>query len=231
MRKIILMGSAAAIASMFAVSAHAAAPKKNVSTYTVQCETMIASAGIKPALGNTTGGSTVPTAVKIKGTLAGCTVTPDPSDPTPATIAVTGKFGGALTATAAGQNCLSLILPLTVSGDLVVNWKLDKANSDPGVALAQTQSIVHVSQLVGGIFQGPGSPNNLVGQFTLAPSGVDGAFAGTDGGASSNIIGATSQSVVDLATQCASLDLTHVPPLKGPGIKKISLAVGELTLQ
>src|SRR5262245_59498423 len=79
------------------------APIKNdVSNASITCNTVISTTTIKPPL--VFGGTASATSVKLKGTLAGCTVTGgSPSTP----IGVTGKFK----ATLAGfsNDCLSLL--------------------------------------------------------------------------------------------------------------------------
>lgn len=215
MRKIILMGSAAAIASLFAVSARAAVPKVDVSQSTIRCETLFATMGVKPVL--TLGPSAAPVVIKVKGTVAGCTVLTGNT----ATV-LSGKLSGSLTAPA-GTSCTALASPTAVTGTLTIKWAADKTTP-----LMQGASTITINQVSGGLFQGPGTMGaNVVGQFSLGVSLVSGAFAGTDGGATSSIVGATSEDVGNLLGQCVTPDFMGT----GKGIKLIHLGMGENILQ
>ena len=123
------------LAALVATPAFAGAPKVDVSNDSITCNTLIATAGVKPSLVN--GGSS-PTLVTLKGTLGGCTV----SGANAATV-VSGSFSGKLTGTS--NDCASLAGTTALTGTLTFKWK--GAATTP---LLQTSSIVTVTTLTGG---------------------------------------------------------------------------------
>jgi hypothetical protein len=182
-----------------------AATKVDVSTAKIKCDTVLGTVGIKPGL-TFVGAS--PVVASIKGTLDGCTVTG-----ATATI-LSGSFSGKLNGPSNNCNNLNAVSPLT--GTLTFKWK-----ADPTTPLLQTSSVVTVATLTGGLYAAAAPLTGTYGLLQLGITGVTGAFAGADGGTTSNDSVASGNSVPALAADC----------LTTGGIKKITLGIGEITLQ
>jgi hypothetical protein len=212
-RKLFLIGSTAALVagSVFIGGAsNASAPKVDVSQDTISCNTISGTAGVKPSLSFS--GTATSTQVTVKGTLDGCVV----SGPNAATIIPGSTFSGKLLGTS--NNCGALLGSAPLVGNLTVKWKA--ASTTP---LLQTSSVVAVTTLTGGLFNAsladPNVPSQY-GEFTVGSSGVTGAFAGNDAGASSHTTIVTGGDITAFSTNCGS----------AAGIKSFTLAIGSLNL-
>jgi hypothetical protein len=191
----------------FAATAQAAGTV-DASNSTITCNSLIkAGIQLKPGLVN---GGTLPTSVKIKGQLSGCTTN------APGVTSISGSFSGTLTG---GTNsCVSLIGPTTNTGTITIKWK-----STPGLIDATSTVTITSGSAVGGIFTG--LPPGSYGQFQLGnPPGaalsVTGSFTGGDGGATSVATVVTTEDVGAVAAMCG-----------GGGVKKLSIGIGTITLQ
>jgi hypothetical protein len=207
-RKLVLLGSTAALLAgslMVGGVAHAGATQ-DVSHYTVSCDTMQkGTVGFKPSL---LLGGTTPEVVSIKGTLNGCTATPDGSNP--AVTVVSGSVKGSLTG---GTNdCLSLLGPSTATGTLTITWKTVPA-------ITQKSTVVTISGgNVSGGTANPFSDSATYGEFNISGAAVSGAFLGADNGASSVTHSLTAEGVGFLGANCT-------PPAKG--LKAVTLGSTE----
>ncbi len=202
----LLGGAGLLIASMLGVanSAGATTTLFNTSAASVQCGSIIAAtASIAPPLTSTSTGTAV---IKVKGTLGDCVSTgATPSEPT----IVSGSFAGTLNTTGAA-GCLGLLSPSTISGNLVVKWKVAS-----GQKLDFASTTLSGGTITGGTFVGPNS--NGYGQFTLANQTI--AASSAFAGGTPSTVAATSEDVGMLGAGCLGS-----PP--GPGIKTIHLGLG-----
>src|SRR5262249_17790319 len=112
-----------------------------------------------------------PEQVKIKGTLAGCVVTP-PSGGDPVTV-VSGSVSGLLSG---GTNdCLSLLGSSSASGTITVKWKTVEK-----LVVATTTVHIASSNVSGGIAN-PFSEGATYGSFNINGATTEGAFGGPSG--------------------------------------------------
>ena len=204
MKKMLVVSIAAVC---LAATAHAAGTV-DASNSVITCNSLTkASIQLKPAL--VTGGA-LPSTVKIKGALSGCTTN------APGVTSISGSFSGTLTG---GTNdCVNLIGPTTNTGTITIKWK-----STPGLINATSTVTINAGSAVGGIFAG--FPPGSYGQFQLGnPPGaalaVTGSFTGGDGGATSVATVVTTEDVAAIGSLCA-----------GGGVKKLSIGLGTITLQ
>jgi len=197
---VVLVGSSIGLAT----SASATTTLFNTSAASVQCGSVIAAtATIAPPLSSASTGTAV---IKVKGTLGDCVSTgATPSEPT----IVSGSFAGTLN-TVGAPGCAGLLAPSTITGNLVVKWKVAS-----GQKLDHASTSLAGGTITGGTFTGPGG--NLYGQFTLAGQtfNTNSAFAG----GTPSTVAATSEDVGQLGAACLG-----APP--GPGIKTIHLGLG-----
>ena len=211
-RKIAFLGGTAALlaGSLFVgAGAHAAAPAVDASQYTVACDTITGgSVGFKPAL--VLGGST-PSVASIKGTLSGCTATPN--DGNPAVTVTSGSVKGSLSTST--NDCLSLLGPSTSTGTITITWK-----TTPALVSKTTTITVHSGNVSGGTAN-PFTDLATYGLFGITGTTQSGSFGGGDSGASSFTNALTVQGVGALTPQCT-------PPSKG--LKAITLGSGEVSL-
>jgi hypothetical protein len=176
----------------------------------VTCNSIIKSVvQFVPAL-STTGAT--PLITKIKGALGGCT----DSDNSGVHF-VDGKstFKGVITGSV--NNCAGLAGASPASGSIAIKWKTVEKLVN-GVSTVT----INPNSTVSGTFTA--SWGALYGKFELgAPTGValsvTGAFAGTDGGATSNSIGITTQDLTLILNGCVT-----------PGIKSLNLGIGQIHL-
>ena len=208
--KVIGMFGVAAAVGLFGVVPSSVAQIDN-SNATVHCST-VTKGVIKFSPGLVAGGA-LPAAIKISGTLGGCTS----SDPGIAFPEGKSKFKGILNAPT--NDCASLAGASPTTGTLTFTWK-----TVPAVTQKISTVTIPPGGSVGGIVAiGP----DLYGRFGLgAPEGaaalsVTGGFTGGDGGAGSSGLVVTQQSIVSVTTYCA-------PPL---ALKAINIGVSGLTLQ
>ena len=238
MRKIFILGAIAALSPGLLVQANRAwaGQSIDVSQDKITCNTVTGSVKIAPALNGTPQTITV----AVKGTLDGCTDTTNS-----AVRILASKFKGAIQANSA--DCLSLSGSTSGTGTITIKWKSNSlvctggtnqgqacavataATDCPGMgggtcaaaSLEQKESTINVTALNGGTFM-PGGAFGMAtyGSFSLGGPTVTGAFAGTDGGATSTSTLITGQDIVPLAGACF-----------GPGLKAITLGIGTITLQ
>jgi len=209
-RKLFIVGTLAALPLGFLIranSAWAGPPPIDVSNDKINCNTVIGSVKIKPALSNS-GGPTA-TTIQVKGTLDGCTDTTNG-----AVIIHASKFKGVLTGTS--NNCSTLLGATSVTGSITIGWKADSTTP-----INLKTSTLTPGTLTGGTFSPAAPAPATYGDFTIgAGSTVSGAFTGGDGGTTTHAVLATGQDVGALGNACA-----------GAGIKAITLGLGTLTLQ
>jgi hypothetical protein len=186
----------------------AASPPFDTSGATITCNTVIGTATVNPPISTASTGSAT---IKVKAVLGGCVAT----GATPAGLTiVSGSVAGTLT-TAGAAGCAGLLLPSTITGNLVAKWKVG-----PGQKLDFASTTVAGGTIVGGVFTGVPLTGSY-GQFTVSGEtmGANSAFAA----GVPSIIAVTGEDVGNLAGLCASS-----PP--GKGIKTIHLSIGQLTL-
>jgi hypothetical protein len=209
-RKLFIVGALAALPLGFLIranSAWAGPPPIDVSNDKINCNTVIGSVKIKPALVN--GGVAGATDIKVKGTLDGCTDTTNG-----AVIIHASKFKGELTGTS--NDCATLLSASSVTGSITVKWKADSTTP-----ITPNTSTLTPGTLTGGTFAPAALAPATYGDFTIGSGAtVSGAFTGGDGGATTHAVLATGQDVGALGTACA-----------GAGIKAITIGLGTLTLQ
>jgi hypothetical protein len=175
----------------------------DVSNDSISCNTSFGTASISPAL--VIGGTATSTTMRVKATLAGCTVT----GPNPAAI-LFGKVSGRLTGIS--NECITLEAPL--AGALTIRWKADKTTP-----ILQKSSTVMITNVT---FGGFGAPwNAIYGQFSLGTGGVTGAFTGGDGGSMSSNVSLTSQDIGEILAGCGS----------PKGLDELNTGLGQFTLQ
>jgi hypothetical protein len=197
--------------ALLAGAAHAQAPI-DVSTHRVVCNSILKGvAQFAPALTNT---GALPGVTKIKGALGGCA---DLDDPTIQFLDGKSSFSGSISG--APNNCAGLAGPSIAAGTITFKWKTVQKL----VSAVSTVTIASGST-VGSAFGAPWG--GLYGNFGLgaayggAALAVTGAFAGSDGGATSSATAITSQDVAMILTQCAAA-----------GVKLVNLGAGQISLQ
>jgi hypothetical protein len=208
LHKVALFGITALIGGFVVGSAGVARAQTNVGNDFVTCNTLFGTASIKPALINN--GTATTTAVKIKGTLAGCT------DNTNGTVQLAGgTFSGKFAGTS--NNCSTFVGTNPLTGPLTIKWKTTKT----GPKITPTSTTVNVSTLTGGTFS-PGGPFGTAtyGTFVLGNSGASGAFTGGGSGNNATLsnIAVTSQDLGAILTGCG-----------GAGVKSFNLGIGTIT--
>jgi hypothetical protein len=205
----------ASLSLVFAVStARAACTKVDATSHTVTCHSFVlASASFLPAL-TTAGGGGNP-AIKVKGTLYGCT------DNTDANLVIDkGAVSGILTGTS-GNSCLTLLGPTTVTGSLTVKWKTTATSTDCYLSNVTTLT---PNSINGTTFGPSGSVAGTYGAFQIpgaSPPSVTGAYSGGDGGATTTFFSTTTEDVGALVAFCGSVK----------GLKTAHLGLTTLTLQ
>jgi hypothetical protein len=193
---------------MFIPSSGAGAAKVDVSNDSITCNTVIATAGVKPALSNN-GSSSTPTQITVKGVVNGCTV----SGSNAATI-LSGSFTGKLAGT--GNTCTGLLGTTPDTGALTFKWK-----ADPTTPLLQTSSVINVTGVTGGLHsESLNGGSQSYGDFVINSSGVTGAFTGGNNGASSSNESVTSEDAGALLGECGQV----------AGLKTIHIGMGTFTL-
>jgi len=178
---------------MLRPTAHAAGGV-DATHYTISCDTLNkGKAGFVPPLA-LPGASTTET-IKIKGTLSGCTATPDGSNP--AVQVISGSVSGLLTANT--TSCTSLLGPTTASGTITIKWK-----TVPALANAATVIAVASGDVSGGTTS-PFGDSATYGTFNISGTTQTGPFSGASGtGAASFTKALTVQGAVALADTCAA---------------------------
>jgi len=210
-RKALLLFSAAALAMpLLSGSSPAADAKVDASQYTVHCDTVVGTVGFAPPL--SASGPTAPNVIKLKAVLGGCTATPT-SGGTPVTI-LSGNVTGKLTGSS--QNCSGLLGPASVAGTIVTTWKTTPS-------LLVNKSTLTPATIAGGTFTPPAPFTGTYGSFHIGGAGVSvtGAFAGTDGGATSIADATTGEDVTALLGACST----------PKGLKTVHLGFGDITLK
>jgi hypothetical protein len=162
--------------------ASAKAPAVNVTNDTVTCTGIAAKASFNPPL-TINGGASSNEATTIKGTASGCTT--GGTNP----VAVTGvKVSGTINS-ASTHTCGGLTSPTSETGNLTSAFKTSP-KSTPTKAVAAVQTVT------GGV------GGNSHATFTIAFSGVTGAFQGSDNGASTTSDAQTTATISDIAASC-----------------------------
>ncbi len=215
-RTIAILGTAALIGGgLFIGNARAATTPQDTSHYTVSCDTFTkATIGFKPAL--TLAGTGAPSDVAtIKGTLSGCTATPDGSNP--AISVISGSAKGTLTTTSANSNsCLTLLGPTTATGTITITWKTNLPMQ------SKTTTITVNGGNVSGGTSNPFSDGATYGLFNISGTTQTGAFGGPSGtGAASFTKALTVQGVTGLTATCSST----------AGLKSVNIGSAEVHLQ
>jgi len=167
----------------------------DMSNDTITCNTVVASATISPPL--VIHGTATATTMRVRGSLAGCTVTGSQ----PASI-VSGRLTGKITGTS--NECVTLFQPL--AGTITMRWKADRATP-----IAPKSSTLAVSNVTFGGFTAPWGAT--YGQFSLGTTGVTGAFTGGDAGAASSNVSVTGEDIEEILARCGSprgLDTLHI---------------------
>ena len=179
------------------------AEKIDVSNASITCKTVIGIASITPALA--IGGTATSTVMRVKGSVAGCTVTGPPS-----VSILSGKVSGKVGGTS--NECVTLFAPL--SGTITMKWKTDKTTP-----IFQTSSTMNVTNVSFGGFVAPWGAS--YGQFSLGVSGVTGAFTGGDDGATSSNVSITNEDIGQILAECGS----------PAGLEKLNTGLGQITLR
>jgi hypothetical protein len=211
MRRIVLFGTVAAVicGGLIATPAHA---QQDVSKYTISCDTL--SKGVvqfKPSL--LLGGTLPNEAIKLKGTLSGCTATPDGTNP--AITVISGSVSGLLTA--ANNDCGALLGSSTAAGSITIKWKTAQK-------ILQTSTVITVNSgnVTGGLLA-PFSDAAQYGLFNISGTTQTGAFGGASGnGTGSFTKSLTTQGFFALSAAC-------MPP--SLGMKAVNLGSTEVNLQ
>lgn len=179
--------------------------KVDVGPDSIQCNSVIlGSIAFKPDY--VSGGSATETTVKVKGSLAGCTV----SGPNPATI-LSGTFKGTLAGTTNNAFLVFLFTePLT--GEIAVTWKADKSTP-----LLESKSTLTIATSTGSLRSESGVGNYQ--QLSFNTTAVTGAFTGGDGGISSSNLFVSSEDANAINAENAS-----------GGIKLLHFGIGTLHL-
>jgi len=179
------------------------AQKIDVSNHSIACDTVIGTAWFKPSL--VIGGTATSTGMRVKGSVAGCTVA-GPSSPS----ILSGKLSGKIAGTS--NECITLAEPLT--GTLKIKWKADETTP-----ILPTSSMLNVTNVSFTGFLAPWGAS--YGQFSLGTSGVTGAFTGGDNGATSSNVSLTSQDIGEILAECGS----------STGLKQLNTGLGHITLK
>jgi hypothetical protein len=212
LRKVALFGGIAALVGLGSAGV-ATAQTVDATHYTIACDTINkGSIGFKPALLLPGGPATE--LISLKGSLAGCTATPDGTNP--AITVLGGSIKGLLTGTT--NTCTSLLGPSTATGSIVIKWKV----AAPIKLLnAATTITIASGNIVGGTSMPFPPDTTSYGLFTLAGASQTGAFGGPSGtGAASITKAITTQGVGALTPLCTGL-----------GIKAVNIGPTELNLQ
>ena len=211
--KLTLFGTTAALVSggLFSSGVHAAT-KQDASHYTIACDTLSkASIGFKPSL-NFTGG--LATSAKIKGTVSGCTATPDGTNP--AITVVSGSVSGLLSAP--DNNCTTLLGPTASTGTITIKWK---TSGDVGLLDATTVITITSGDVTGGT-AAPFADAASYGSFTISGTSQTGSFGGPSGtGAASFTKALTVEGITNLTGQCTG----------AKGLKTANLGSTEVNLK
>jgi hypothetical protein len=185
---------------MFGTSAHATVTKVDASKDTISCDTLEKGA-VKFSPSLLIGGAT-PSTAKLKGTISGCSVTPDvPAD---AVDIVSGTVSGTLSS--GNNNCLALLGPSGSTGTITITWKTAK-----GEALLNNKTVITVS--AGNVSGGTANPFGdaaTYGAFNISGTTQTGAFSGSDMGASSTTHALTVEGVGALTAPCTATGLKGV---------------------
>ena len=179
---------------MLRPAAHAAGGV-DATHYTITCDTLSkGTAGFVPSL-RLPGGPMTET-IKLKGTLSGCSATPDGSNP--AVQVISGSVSGLLTGNT--NSCTSLLGPTATTGTITIKWKTVPALLESATVITLT------SGDVSGGTTTPFSPDTAsYGLFTISGTTQTGPFSGPSGtGAASFTKALTVQGAVGLANTCAS---------------------------
>jgi hypothetical protein len=211
-RMIALRCAALLTGGLVAGLAQAAPLKVDVGNDSITCSTVVgATVSISPPL--SFAGAANRATIRVKGKLAGCVDTTNPS-----VLIASGSFSGTLTGET--NNCSALSGTQPVHGTIVYSWK-----ADPTTPLLQTSSVQTVNGITGQLFHpSPSDPafaGAAYGSFALGTASVTGAFTGGDGGVTSTSIAVTSEDIGLFNTLCA-------PP--AAGIKTLHIGIAKLTL-
>jgi hypothetical protein len=192
-------------------SAHASDPPIDATHYKVTCDTLTKGvAKFKPALH--LGGTVAPAITQVKGTLSGCTATPDGSNP--AVTVVSGSVSGLING--ANNDCLALLGPSTATGTLTIKWKTVEK------LVSATTVITITSGDISGGTNTPFADSATYGQFNIGSTTQTGPFGGPSGtGAASFTHSLTAQGITALGAQCGD-------PVKG--LKQVNLGSTEASL-
>jgi hypothetical protein len=217
LRKVVLLASVAALfgGSLFiSGSANAAGPPPVDAThYKITCDTLLkGSAKFKPPLH--LGGTTTPALTQVKGTLSGCTATPDGTNP--AVTVVSGGVSGVING--ANNDCLALLGPSTATGTLTIKWK---TSGDQKMTSSTTVITITSGDISGGTAT-PFGDSATYGQFNINNTTQTGPFGGPSGtGAASFTKSLTAEGLTSLGAQCGD-------PVKG--LKQVTLGSTETSL-
>lgn len=208
-------GLLASVSILFAVSqASAACTKVDASMHTATCNSFVlASAKFTPSLTASGGGGNP--AIKVKGTLYGCT------DNTDSNLVIDkASVSGILTGTA-GNSCLTLLGSSAVTGSLTIKWKVTSTSAD---CFLNSTTTLTPNSISGATFGPSGAVQGSYGAFQIPGSSlptVTGAFAGTDGGNSTTFFATTTEDIAALGAFCGSTN----------GLKTVHFGLATLKLQ
>jgi hypothetical protein len=215
LHKVALFGITALVGGFVVGSAGVAtAQTVDATHYTISCDTLNkGTIGFKPSL--LIPGGTVPVeSIKLKGALAGCTATPDGSNP-PITV-LSGSVSGLLSSTS--NSCTSLLGPSTATGTITIKWKV----ASPIKLTNATTTITVASGNISGGTLSPFGDAATYGMFTISGTSQTGPFGGPSGtGASSVTKALTVQGVGALTAPCTS----------AIGLKAANIGPTDLNLQ
>jgi hypothetical protein len=215
LHKVALFGITALVGGFVVGSAGVAtAQTVDATHYTITCDTLSkGTIGFKPSL-FLPGGAVPLESTKIKGTLSGCTATPDGANP--AITVVSGSVSGLLSGTS--NACTSLLGPSTTTGTITIKWKVA---SPVKLVNATTTITVASGNTVGGTSAVFGD-SAMYGSFTISGTTQTGPFGGPSGtGAASVTKALTVQGESALAAACVST----------AGLKAANIGPTELNLQ
>jgi hypothetical protein len=152
-----------------------------------------------------------PTVTTIKGTVEGCTATPNDSNP--AVTVVSGSVKG--TVTASDNGCLSLLGPSNATGTITITWK-----TVPALTNAKTVITINSGNISGGTAT-PFGDGATYGKFDISGTSQTGAFGGPSGtGAASFTHSLTVEGLNSLTPACSG----------AKGLKGVTLGSTELSL-
>ena len=212
--KLGLFGIAALLGGFVVAGAGVAtAQTVDATHYTIACDTLNkGSLGFKPSL--LIPGGAASELIKLKGSLAGCTATPDAGNP--AITVVSGSISGLLTGST--NSCTSLLGPSDAAGTITIKWKV----AAPIQLLNATTTITVASGHIAGGTLTPFGDTASYGMFTVSGAPQTGPFGGPSGtGAASVTKALTVQGAGGLAALCTSTT----------GLKAANLGPTELLLQ